>query len=583
MEKWIRFGLYVAASMLLFVLFQQQCAYDFFYAEQLRSFFFSEAYAQELLSQPGGGLEYVASFLIQFYVYDYIGPLVTFVLFFLLVWLCDKWLDKCGLSSLAPLGSVLLGGLFIILELDMEYKSEGTLAIIMSLAILNLYIRSTSFKLRLGLFALCIPLFYWMMGPAILALVACVCLWETGNRNYGAWALMLWGVLPLLLWWHWGECGEERIVFLPDAYYNLHLVPQKKLYYPWYLLLIIAFVASAWRLFRIKWSFKKWTPVMSVIQVAVGAGCFLYLFNFAHGSYLYQMKRLDCYRVRGEWDKILSEDLLSSKNEMHACYQNLALAQKGVLADSLFHYPQCPPSGLALNWNGSRQQADLLSDIFWLQGNVSLSQKMAFDAMYFSRAFIHPRLMLRLVETNLVLGEYGVAEKYIRLCEQSHYYADKATEYRKYLPKEGQAVAEGGLMDMRNCLPQQEDAVQSNFYNDLKYVLLGDPNYQPAVHYLGCKLLLDNNLDGFKYFVENVCDVKQLGTLPLHFQEAFLLIYDEEQCREYGVTEPVIARYNDFKKRIAGNKTRENAAAIFRAGFNKTFWVHSFIYQKNNQ
>lgn len=54
MEKRIRFGLYVAASMLLFVLFQQQCAYDFFYAEQLRSFFFSEAYAQELLSQPGG-------------------------------------------------------------------------------------------------------------------------------------------------------------------------------------------------------------------------------------------------------------------------------------------------------------------------------------------------------------------------------------------------------------------------------------------------------------------------------------------------------------------------------------------------
>ena len=116
MDRWIRYGLYAGVSVLLFVLFQQQCAYDFFYAEQLRSFLFSEAYAQELLSQPGGVLEYVASFLIQFYVYDYIGPLVTSVLFFLLVWLCDKWLEKCGLSSLAPLGSVLLGGLSLSLN-----------------------------------------------------------------------------------------------------------------------------------------------------------------------------------------------------------------------------------------------------------------------------------------------------------------------------------------------------------------------------------------------------------------------------------------------------------------------------------
>ena len=49
MDRWIRYGLYAGVSVLLFVLFQQQCAYDFFYAEQLRSFLFSEAYAQELL------------------------------------------------------------------------------------------------------------------------------------------------------------------------------------------------------------------------------------------------------------------------------------------------------------------------------------------------------------------------------------------------------------------------------------------------------------------------------------------------------------------------------------------------------
>lgn len=583
MERWIRYGLYAGVTLLFFVIFQVQCAYDFFYAEQLRTFLFSEAYAQEILSQPGGGLEYVASFLIQFYVYDYVGPLMTAVLFFLIVWLCDRWLSRFQMSMLAPLGSILLGGLFVILELDMEYKTEGTLAVLVCLALLNLYAMIPSFKVRVGLMVVFVPVFYWLMGPAVLALVACVCLFETSNRHYMIWPLLAWGFLPIILWWYMGDCGEARIVFLPDAYYNEHLVPKMKLYYPWYLMLILSLVGCLWRLFDVSLSFKKWTPLLYVLQVCVAVACMGQLFKFAHGEFHYQLKRLDCYRIRGEWDHILSEKLVSSKNVLHACYQNLALAQKGVLADSLFHYPQCPPNGLAVEWNGSRQYSDLLSDVYWLQGNVALSQKMAFDAVYFYKSFVHPRLMLRLIETNLVYGEYAVAEKYIRLCEQSHYYADKAREYRKCLPGVGAGEMDASLLEMRKCLPGQGEAILSNFYSDSKNVLLGHSGYRPAMHYLGCKLLLDNNLEVFKFFIEELCDMESLQPMPLHFQEALLMIYDEEKCKEYGVTEQMIARYQDFKNRISKVKTQADVASIFKAGFGNTFWVHSNIYEKQTR
>ena len=221
-----------------------------------------------------------------------------------------------------------------------------------------------------------------------------------------------------------------------------------------------------------------------------------------------------------------------------------------------------------------------MSGVFWLQGNVALSQKMAFDAMYFNEHFVHPRLMLRLIETNLVLGEYGVAEKYIRLCEQSHYYADKATEYRKFLSEDGQEAMDGALAEVRQCLPDVEDAILSNFYKDIQHVISGHSGYQPALHYLGCKLLLDNNLEVFKFFIENMCDVEALKPMPLHFQEALLMIYDEDKCKEYGVTEQVIARYKDFKEKIAKVKTRNDIASIYKAGYGKTFWVHSTIYEK---
>lgn len=582
MNKLIRYALYAIVTLSLFFLFQQQCVYDFFYAEQLRTFLFSGEYAKDVLSHPGGVLEYIASFFVQFYVYDYVGPLVVSVLFFLIVWLCDKWLNRFGISPLSPLGSVLLGGIFIILELDMEFRAEGTWAIVACLAILSLYTKVSSFKLRLGVFSLLVPLFYWIMGPAVLALVICVCLFETSNKKYGIWGLLLWGLFPVALWWYMGDCGEARLVFLPDAYYNPHLVPKLKLYYPWYLLFIISSIACLWRLFGCSFSFKKWTPLMYVAQVLVGCYYFGYLYNIAHGKYYYQLKRLDCYRIRGEWDNILAEPLASSKNELHACYQNLALAQKGVLADSLFHYPQCPPLGLVINWEGSRMQSDLLSDVFWLQGNVALSQKMAFDAMYFNDYFLHPRLLLRLIETNLVFGEYGVAEKYIRLCEQSYHYADKATEYRKYLPQEGKEI-EGPLMEMRKCLPKNGDAILSNFYKELQLVLSGHPGYKPAMHYLGCKLLLDNNLEVFAYFIENLCDLEQLRPMPLHFQEALLMIYDEEKCKEYGVTDAVIAKYRDFKDKVAKVKSYNDVTPIYRAGYGKTFWVHSNVYEQKTR
>lgn len=43
---------------------------------------------------------------------------------------------------------------------------------------------------------------------------------------------------------------------------------------------------------------------------------------------LYLVKELDYYARTEQWDKLLSAPLRSDKNAMHACFQNLALAQK---------------------------------------------------------------------------------------------------------------------------------------------------------------------------------------------------------------------------------------------------------------
>ena len=53
---------------------------------------------------------------------------------------------------------------------------------------------------------------------------------------------------------------------------------------------------------------------------------------------------------------------------VYACYKNLALANRGKLGENLNHFPQGGTEGLWMPWRDTRQQADLLADIFWVQG-----------------------------------------------------------------------------------------------------------------------------------------------------------------------------------------------------------------------
>ena len=46
----------------------------------------------------------------------------------------------------------------------------------------------------------------------------------------------------------------------------------------------------------------------------------------------------------------------------------------------------------------------LLSDIYYQMGNVALAQEMAFEGMIASERAVNPRLLLRLIQTNLIYG-----------------------------------------------------------------------------------------------------------------------------------------------------------------------------------
>lgn len=568
------------ASLLLGLFMQHRCAYDFFYAEQNHVFLYNGEYVAELTNRPGGMVECLASFLTQFYVHPYAGALSVSVLFFFLLTGIERLCRRLSPCLPLPFFGLVICLFLMVLETDANYRTEGTLSMLLAVWMLNIYVGIKKDYLRLGVTMVTLPLFYGVAGPAALVVAVCAVLLEMlrwSALRYWVWLLPLCVLIPMYIWWDsgWGE--EARIVFLPDAYYSHYVVPHKKIYYPWICLLALFPVAVLAE--SRKRPIGKWFSGLSLL-VQAGAALWIggYLFILCHREADYQLKRLEYKRWNSCWDDILAEPLQAGRIPIHACYQNLALSQKGMLADKLFHYPQCGPSGLWMPWQGTQYQADLLSDIYQMQGNVAMMQKMAFTAMASGHGARHPRLMLRLIEAALVYGLDEVAEKYIRLCEQTYAYAERASAYRKFLHHPERVDADPVLGVLQHCLPT-DDGRTVNVWTDLEQIAQANPDCRTALHYIGCRWLLENKLESFGKYLEAYREAEGLHPLPVHFQEAAVMLLPPDRWQEYGISDETVRRFEDFKQKVQ-HAGRAGAARAVYGTYGKTFWYYSLINAK---
>src|SRR5574344_407554 len=141
----------------------------------------------------------------------------------------------------------------------------------------------------------------------------------------------------------------------------------------------------------------------------------------------YQLAKFQYLEANEQWDQILQEAEESSHNYLYCNYQNLALARKGELMKHLFDYPQNGPFSLVVDNNKSKEVTQLLSQIYFTIGNITATQNMAFESNAGALGNYNPQMIKLLVQTNLILGAYPVAEKYIHLLEQSWNYKDWAS------------------------------------------------------------------------------------------------------------------------------------------------------------
>ena len=128
-----------------------------------------------------------------------------------------------------------------------------------------------------------------------------------------------------------------------------------------------------------------------------------------------KIKELDYYARTEQWDKTIEACRGKLTNYLYVCHLNMALANQGKLLDEMFHYNQMGLEGLIIPWNKQENVSCLLSDIYFTMGAIASSQEMAFEAYVSAMGEGNPRMLKRLIQTNLIFGAYPVAEKYMEV------------------------------------------------------------------------------------------------------------------------------------------------------------------------
>ena len=571
---------YLLLGILLFIFLQSTYKFHFYHLEQYQLFLFDSSYISETIQSEGGLSLLISEFLTQFYIHPYAGAIITSISLTLvgltsygIIRKIDREATTFVLFSLLPVVTLLF------MHYNFNYLTQGTIAYLVMLAFFYSYLFINKFALKLIFAIISVFLLFWWGGSiAVLFAISLLLkeLFEKPSQSH-------WFIIPclevLLLAYgsvRFGLVGDYRFAFLPDMYFHPSLKPTDfSLYYSWICLPAILLFTYILRNKKSLSGIKLAGSI--VLQIGIIAVIF-WMGNNAYGdTRSLKFKEMEYYYRTQQWDSIIDMNKGKISNYLYACMLNVALAEKGELADKMFNYTQLGEQGLFVPWNRTHAISMLLSDINYTIGNTGAAQCMAFEANISAIGKRTGRMTERLVKTNLIYGEYAVAEKYIDLLEKTHYYSDWAKEQRKYLYNDKEIDENTEYSLRRKSLPNEEYLFTTNITDqELLNLAISNPANKNPIEYAGAMYLLTKRLDLFENLISTYYSTDVMPILPLSFQEALIILNENNQeiWQEIGISEGVINRFNEYKRLILTNKSNQALPQLVQNTYGKTYWYY---------
>ncbi len=570
--------------IVLFSCLQIKGRYNLYFMEQWQIFLYDWPFVASVLWSPGGMVRLISDFLVQFFVYDYLGALIFAFLLTLTGFFTASVLKQLASTphlfvlALLPVVSLLF------LQFNVNYHLAGTTAFLLFITGLNYYLKMRSLRSRV-LFDLCTSLtLYLLAGPVASMFVVSVLLIELFTHFRSSYLFLIPGVIVYLSAWvslRLGVTGEIKQLLLPNGYFGWHL-KAVLMYQTWFFMLALLLLALL--LHWVKTVKKSVWQAGLFFQLMVIGGFVFFCPSFMIDTRNELFKELEHYISIGDWDMALKRSEGKGTNN-YLCQncRNLALAEKGKLAENLFDYPQAGIQNIILNWDKTVCVAALLSDVYFSMGHIAMSQKMAFESSVNGNNY-NPRMFKRLVQTNLIYGNYRVAEKYITLLEKTQHYRKWAYSQRRFLDNDSAVEADSLLAAKRRCLfPEKTISGNDGINSDLKHIIDHNPSHRASIQYLGAIYLLIKNIPGFKGIVERYYGTPALPYLPKAFQECMMLFTatDAEIPEQYDISDEVVQRYKAFRTLKTDQVVQEYQAILnHETDSPATYWHYLLCYKE---
>lgn len=347
------------------------------YQEQYQLFLFDSTYVWDIVRLPGGVADLLGRFCTQFFLFAWVGAFIIALLLTLVQLLTlrlfnGQWsmVNNHWFYGLTFVPSFLLW-LFL---LDENALLGGVWAVLLTLlAIWGCTLMPKGWARRIAILV-AIPTLYWV---------------ALGGSHYHRYPT----VTPYLLYVAWLSA-----VVLP---------------------LIVHFC-------KIQGSWLK-AQGLSFLLVAIALGTIVWNNTNIKAE---KVMQYDFMARHQQWNRILATATAEKpNNQIGVTVQNLALAMHGMLADHLFDFNQNGIAGLLPDVQSDATSPLPTAEAFYQLGMIYVAQRTVFEAQEAILDFQKSgRCYKRLAQTNLIIGSYEVARKYLTALQKTLFYRDWANE-----------------------------------------------------------------------------------------------------------------------------------------------------------
>ena len=422
------------------------------YQEQFQLFLFDWDYVWDVVRLPGGVADLLGRFCTQFFLFAWVGAFIIALLLSLVQLLTLRLANYGWLYGLSFVPSFLLW-LFL---LD-EHALMGAV---------------------------------WAVLLTQLAFYGLL-------RLPDGWVRRILSIVAFLIL-NWVAFGGNHYYRIPNTFPTLF-------YAAWFSAMIIPLVM--WLVVRGKKSenaqqqnnslTSHLIPLTSYILVVVVMGAFVWKNANFKAERVMQYDFMACHQ---QWNRILATaNAERPNNQIGVTVQNLALAMHGQLVDHLFDYNQNGIAGLLPDVQSDATSPMPTAEAFYQLGMIYVAQRTVFEAQEAILDFQKSaRCYKRLAQTNLIIGSYEVARKYLTALQKTLFYRDWANETLPLLGNEEAINKHPEYGRLRQCVYNDDFFFSDHVTPEmLESLFFSNTDNHLAYQYLVAYYMLTGDREGY--------------------------------------------------------------------------------------